>query len=426
MSIEIKSKKLKGTVNIPPSKSLSHRAIIAASLSEGESIIENIILSDDIKATINAMKSFGVEIEEIKGERYKLIINGKNKLKLNNNIVDCSESGSTLRFLIPFFTLLNDEVVFIGKNKLIERPLDPYYKIFDKQKINYENNLGNLPLKISGELKAGKYEIDGDISSQFITGLMYVLPLLNDDSEIIINKKLESKSYVDLTIDVLKKFNIEIENENNEYRKFKIKGNQKYTKRNYKVEGDYSQAAFWITASLIGNDVLIKGLDENSIQGDIAILKIIEDMGAKYEFKNDILIIKNENILKNIEIDVNDCPDLVPILVVLASFSKGKCKIINAKRLRLKESDRLKAISSEINKLGGNIIEFDDGLEVYPINKGIKSEVKSFNDHRIAMALSIFSTRVNGNIILNGETAINKSYPDFYKDFIKLGGEINV
>ena len=426
MSIEIKSNKLKGTVNIPPSKSLSHRAIIAASLCEGESIIENIILSDDIKATINAMRSFGVEIEEMKGERYKLIIHGKSKLKLNNNIIDCFESGSTLRFLIPFFTFLNEEVIFTGKNKLIERPLDPYYKIFDKQNINYENNSGNLPLKISGELKAGKYEIDGDISSQFITGLMYVLPLLNGDSQIIINKKLESKSYVDLTIDVLKKFNIEIENKNNEYKKFKIKGNQKYIKRNYKVEGDYSQAAFWITASLIGNNVMIKGLNENSIQGDIAILKIIKDMGAKYEFNDDTLIIKNKNDLKNIEIDVNDCPDLVPILTVLASFSKGKCKIINAKRLRLKESDRLKAISSEINVLGGKIIEFDDGLEISPINEGIEGEVKSFNDHRIAMALAVFSTRINGNIILNGENAINKSYPDFYKDFIKLGGEINV
>ena len=426
MSIEIKSNKLKGTVNIPPSKSLSHRAIIAASLCEGESIIENIILSDDIKATINAMRSFGVEIEEIKGERYKLIINGKKKLKLINRTIDCFESGSTLRFLIPFFTLLNEEVTFTGRNKLIERPLDPYYKIFDKQKINYKNNSGKLPLKIIGNLKSGIYEIDGDISSQFITGLMYVLPLLNGDSQIIINKKLESKSYVDLTIDVLKKFNIEIENKNNEYKKFKIKGNQKYIKRNYKVEGDYSQAAFWITASLIGNDVLIKGLNENSIQGDIAILKIIKDMGAKYEFKDDFLILKKNNDLKNIEIDVNDCPDLVPILTVLASFSKGKCKIINAKRLRIKESDRLKAISSEINVLGGKIIEFDDGLEISPINEGIEGEVKSFNDHRIAMALAVFSTRINGNIILNGENAINKSYPDFYKDFIKLGGEINV
>jgi len=426
MSIEIKADKLKGTVNIPPSKSLSHRAIIAASLCEGESIIENIILSEDIKATINAMRSFGVEIEEIKNERYKLRINGKSKLTLNNSTIDCFESGSTLRFLIPFFTLLNEEVIFTGKNKLIERPLDPYYKIFDKQKINYENNSGKLPLKISGNLKPDIYEIDGDISSQFITGLMYVLPLLNGDSQIIINKKLESKSYIDLTIDVLKKFNIQIENENNEYKKFKIKGNQKYIKTNYRVEGDYSQAAFWITASLIGNDILIKGLNEKSIQGDIIILKIIKDMGAKYEFKDDTLIIKNNNDLKNIEIDVNDCPDLVPILAVLASFSKGKCKIINAKRLRIKESDRLKAISSEINILGGKIIEFDDGLEIQSINEGLKGEVKSFNDHRIAMALSIFSTRVNGNIILSGENAINKSYPDFYKDFIKLGGEINV
>jgi|LGVF01.1.fsa_nt_gb 3-phosphoshikimate 1-carboxyvinyltransferase len=427
MKIIIKPSKLNGEVNIPPSKSLSHRAIIAASLSNGISEIENIILSDDIKATIEAMKSFGVEIDKEKiGNRYKLIVKGKEKFELNNNVIDCNESGSTLRFLIPFFSLVNDEVVFTGRNKLIERPLNPYYEIFDKHQVTYKNELGKLPLKLFGKLKASIYQMDGDISSQFITGLMFVLPLLSGNSEIIINNNLESKSYIDLTIDVLKSFNIEIENVKNEYKKFKINGNQKYIARNYKVEADYSQAAFWIVSSLIGNDVIINGLNENSIQGDKEILNIIKKMGAKYIFNDDKLIISNKKNLNNIDIDVNNCPDLVPILAVLASFSKGKCKIFNAKRLRIKESDRLKAISSQINLLGGKIIEFEDGLEIYPIIKGNGGNIKSFNDHRIAMALTIMSTKIKGNIYLSNAEAINKSYPEFYNDFKKLGGKVYV
>ncbi|MEA1975288.1 MAG: 3-phosphoshikimate 1-carboxyvinyltransferase [Bacillota bacterium] len=425
MEIIIKPSKLKGEVNIPPSKSLSHRAIIAASLSNGISEIENIILSDDIKATIEAMKNFGVEINKEKIEnRYKLAIKGKDKFELNNNVINCNESGSTLRFLIPFFSLVNDEVIFTGENKLIERPLETYYKIFDENRIEYSNDFGKLPLKISGSLKSGIYEVDGDISSQFITGLMFILPILDGDSEIVINKELESKSYIDLTLNILKRFGIIIKNNN--YKNFIIKGNQKYISNNYKVEGDYSQASFWIVSNLLGNNIIIKDLNEYSIQGDKVILKIIKKMGADYKFEGNNLIVLNKNNLKNIEIDAKDCPDLVPILSVLASFADGKCRIYNAKRLRFKESDRLKAISSQINLLGGKIIEVDDGLEIYPVKDLIGGNVESWNDHRIAMALTIISTKIKDNIYLSNAEAINKSYPEFYNDFKKLGGKIYV
>jgi 3-phosphoshikimate 1-carboxyvinyltransferase len=424
MNIIIKPSKLSGEIDIPPSKSLSHRAIIAASLAEGETCIENIILSDDIIATIEAMRNFGVEIDIISNERYKLIIKGKGELELKNRIINCNESGSTLRFLIPFFSLVKEDITFIGKNKLIQRPLDSYYKIFDEKKIKYLNDSGNLPLNISGSLKSGKYKLDGDISSQFITGLMFVLPLLDGNSEIIIKKDLESKSYIDLTIDILKRFNIEIENDN--YKKFNIKGNQKYIARNYKVESDYSQASFWIVANLLGNDIILKNINKDSIQGDKVILDIIKKMGANYKFVDNDLLITNKENLKNIDIDVKDCPDLVPILAVLASFQKGKCRIYNAKRLRIKESDRLKSISTELKKLGGNIVEKEDGLEIYPISKVSGGNAKSWNDHRIAMALTIFSLKAKDEIYLSNSEAINKSYPEFYNDFKKLGGEINV
>lgn len=421
----IRKSKLKGSINIPPSKSLSHRAIIAASLAKGKSKIENIILSEDILATIEAMKSFGVEIDinEDENNRHFLEISGKKDLKLASDEIFCNESGSTLRFLVPFFTLVDSKVTYTGENKLIERPLDSYYKIFDEKGIKYKTDNNNLPLRVSGKLKSGEYKIAGDISSQFITGLMFVLPLLNGDSVIKITKKLESKGYVDLTLDVLKKFGIKIIN--NDYKEFKIPGNQEYISRDYFVPGDYSQAAFFIVSNLLGNDICLKGLKEKSLQGDKAILDIINKVGGNFQFSDKGLIITKKNNLKGINVDVKDCPDLVPVLAVLLSFCKGQSQIVNAERLRIKESDRLKAISTELNKLGGKIKETKDGLIINPINSLKGGEVDSWNDHRIAMALAIASKKASDEIIINNPMAVEKSYPHFYKDLEKLGGIID-
>lgn len=423
MEIKIKPSHLKGEVIIPPSKSLSHRSIIAASLAKGISVIENVILSEDILATIEAMKQLGVQIETIKKERFTLKIHGTGVLTPIGEEIYCNESGSTLRFLIPFFTLVEKRLTFTGRNKLIERPLDSYYKIFDAQGIDYQTQQGNLPLSVKGALKPGLYKIDGDISSQFITGLMFVLPLMAGDSEIIINKNLESKGYVDLTMDILSKFGIEIINEN--YERFIIKGNQSYKPCDYHVEGDYSQGAFYIVANLIGNNILIKGLEEESLQGDQAILDIVKAVGGDYRFEDDGLHIIKNKPLKGITIDVKNCPDLVPILGVLGSFIEEDVHIINAERLRIKESDRLKAISSELNKLGCNLIEEPAGLMIKRPSRLTGGMVDSWNDHRIAMALSIISTQLPAEIHLSKAEAINKSYPKFYEDIEALGGVIH-
>ncbi|MGM0378716.1 MAG: 3-phosphoshikimate 1-carboxyvinyltransferase [Bacillota bacterium] len=421
----IRKSNLKGSINIPPSKSLSHRAIIAASLAKGESKIENIILSEDILATIEAMKSFGVKIniEEGINNRKVLKISGKKDLKLKSDEIFCNESGSTLRFLVPFFTLVDSKVTYTGKNKLIERPLDSYYKIFDEKGIKYKTDNNNLPLKVSGKLKPGEYKLAGDISSQFITGLMFVLPLLKGDSVIKITKNLESKGYVDLTLDVLKKFGIKIIN--NDYKEFKIPGDQKYVSRDYFVPGDYSQAAFFIVSNLLGNDISLKGLNKDSLQGDKAILDIVKKIGGNFKFIDKGLVITEKSNLKGIKVDVKDCPDLVPILAVLLSFCDSKSQIINAERLRIKESDRLKAISSELNKIGGNIKETKDGLIIKPIDSLKGGEVDSWNDHRIAMALSIASKKASGKITINNPMAVEKSYPHFYQDLVKLGGVVD-
>lgn len=419
--VKVFPKKLKGSINIPPSKSLAHRAIIAAGLAGGESIIDNIVYSKDILATIYGMKNFGVSINEIEKNNNKLLnIKGVNKIQIQNNVIDCIESGSTLRFLIPIALLQNErEVTFIGSGKLPQRPLDEYYNIFNKKNIFYQNEKGNLPLRVKGKLKPGEFYLKGDISSQFITGLMFVLPLLCGDSKIIITSKLESKAYVDLTMDILNKFGVKIENNN--YKEFYIKGNQRYISRNYNVEGDFSQGAFWLVAGAIGEEISCKNLNINSLQGDKEIINIIKYMGGIININNDCIKVISSK-LKGIVIDASEIPDLVPILAVAGTVSSGVTKIINAKRVRIKECDRLHAIACELNKIGGEVEELEDSL-IIKGNKKLKGGiVDSWNDHRIAMAMAVASTVCEESLIINNSKAVEKSYPNFWEEFRNVGG----
>lgn len=419
--VKIFPKKLKGSINIPPSKSLAHRAIIAAGLAGGESIIDNIVYSKDILATIYGMKNFGVSINEIEKNNNKLLnIKGVNKIQIQNNVIDCIESGSTLRFLIPIALLQNErEVTFIGSGKLPQRPLDEYYNIFNKKNIFYQNEKGNLPLRVKGKLKPGEFYLKGDISSQFITGLMFVLPLLYGDSKIIITSKLESKAYVDLTMDILNKFGVKIENNN--YKEFYINGNQSYVPRNYNVEGDFSQGAFWLVAGAIGEEMSCKNLNINSLQGDKEIINIIKYMGGIININNDCIKVISSK-LKGIVIDASEIPDLVPILAVAGTVSSGVTKIINAKRVRIKECDRLHAIACELNKIGGEVEELEDSL-IIKGNKKLKGGiVDSWNDHRIAMAMAVASTVCEESLIINNSKAVEKSYPNFWEEFRNVGG----
>lgn len=404
-NILIKPRKLSGEVVVPPSKSMAHRAIICAALSKGKSIIDNIDLSDDIIATINAARSMGAKIEI---DNRKVAVEGILSSPNNEDfIVDCNESGSTLRFFVPITMLLNQKKTFIGKGNLGKRPLNVFYEIFDKQGIKYSYKKDILDLQVEGKLKPDTFYVRGDISSQFITGLLFALPLLNDDSKIVITSKLESKSYLDLTLSMLDKFGIEIENK--DYKEFIIKGNQEYKAMDYTVEGDYSQAAFFLSANYIGNDIDIKGLDENSLQGDKEILKWLE-------------VLKND---ENKVIDATNCPDIIPILTVCAALTKGKTEIINAGRLRIKECDRLTAISTQLNKLGADIIEHEESLTINGVDSLNGGYVDSFKDHRISMSLAIASSRCKDDIIIKDYMCVKKSYPHFYEDFMKLGGEIN-
>lgn len=426
-NVKITPSNLKGEINIPPSKSLAHRAVICAGLSEGLSKVENIIFSEDIKATIKGMESLGVIVEDISEdtenlERRKLHVKGCSELKLVKDTIDCIESGSTIRFLIPLSLLTGGEVTFKGRGKLVSRPLNIYYDIFEKQGISYKTNNGELPLTVKGLLKPDTFYVKGNVSSQFITGLMFTLPFLEGDSKIVMTTELESKGYVDLTLDCLDKFGIKVENK--DYKEFVIEGNQKYSNRDYRVEGDFSQAAFWIVAGIIGANIKCKDLNINSLQGDKAILDIVTAMGANLEISEDYIEVKASKT-KGVVIDASECPDLVPILSVLGALSEGTTKIINAERVRIKECDRLNAMATELRKVGADIEETQDGLIITgkPMLKG--GIVDSWNDHRIAMAMAVASIRCEEPVIITDSKAVKKSYPQFWKDFQMLGGVID-
>lgn len=436
--VTIIPKKLSGSLKIPPSKSMAHRAVICAGLSKGTSVIENIEYSDDIIATINAMKALGVDIIE---EKDRLIISGQNIFNSNKRVIDCNESGSTLRFLMPIALVKDGESRFLGKGNLGKRPLNTYYNIFDKQGISYSYEEGILNTFVKGELKADEFRVQGNISSQFISGLLFALPLLEGDSKIVITTNLESKGYIDLTLSMLSKFGIEVENL--DYKEFRIKGNQSYKAFNYRVEGDYSQGAFFFVAGALGNDVVCYDLDEESKQGDKEVLDILKSMGStlikevkvdKKEKDNKNLIDKKEPMkmalgfasenLKATIIDASQCPDIIPVMAVVAALAKGETRVINGERLRIKECDRLNAISTELKTLGANIEETRDGLIINGVESLKGGRVSSHDDHRIAMSLAIASTVCTEKVIIDNGDCVKKSYPNFWEDFKSLGGEI--
>ena len=409
----IKADKLVGELSPPPSKSVLHRYIIASSLAKGISKIENISFSEDIIATIEAMKKLGAKIEQ--KENY-LLIDGSDTFKnLNENIeIDCNESGSTLRFLFPLSIVKENKVLFKGRGKLFKRPMTPYFQNFEKFKIKHSYMDENAIL-LEGQLKAGIYEIDGNISSQFITGLLFSLPLLDGESKIIINGKLESSNYIDISLDCLSKFGIKIIN--NSYQEFIIEGNQSYRAGNYCTEADYSQAAFFLVANAIGSKIKINDLSEDSLQGDKKIIDYISE-------------IDNWNSKDTLVLDGSETPDIIPVLSLKAAVSGKKIEIVNIERLRIKESDRLKATVEELSKLNFDLIEKKDSIlinsrENFKVNKNEKIvSLSAHSDHRIAMMIAIAATCYDGEILLDNLDCVKKSYPNFGEVFLSLGGKI--
>lgn len=411
MDIKITPSLLKGNVDIPSSKSVAHRALICAALADGkdeESMIGGISWSKDIEATVNAMSALGAGFYVGQHDSMTQHVFGL-KNKPEKAVVDCNESGSTLRFIIPVAAALGIETEFHGRGRLPQRPIDIYIRELGKHGITFDYH-NTMPFTMSGQLQSGVYEIEGNVSSQFITGLLFALPLLDGDSEIVLTSHLESRPYVDITIDVMKRFGVTVDETENGFR---VKGNQTYKPHSEKIEGDYSQAAFFYVANALGSSVTLCNLNPDSVQGDKKVLDIIESMCY------------NGNI-GSFRADCSDIPDLVPVLAVLASFGSGESVIYNAERLKIKESNRLETTAALINNIGGNAEVTDDGLIIRPTGTMHGGTVDSFGDHRIVMAAAVAATGTDGSVIIKGAEAVEKSYPDFFKDYKNLGGKVNV
>lgn len=407
-----------GTVNVPPSKSDVHRAIICAAMANGVSRISPVALSNDIKATIGCIKALGADAVL---ENNVLTVDGTNMYKNKTALLDCGESGSTLRFFIPIAAVGNINATFVGKGKLPQRPIGIFTEALPKAGTVCKTE-GGLPLEIKGQLKSGIFKIPGNVSSQFITGLLLALPILEGDSEIVLTSPLESVGYIAMTIRTMKQFGVNIQATEKGWH---IKGGQSYKTCDYTTDGDWSQAAFFMVLGAVSGKVTVKGVAKDSTQGDKKCAEILARFGAKVtQLDNEVTVEKGE--LKAIIIDASQIPDLVPVLSVCAAFAEGTTKIINAERLRIKECDRLKATAELLNNLGGKVKELSDGLEITGVSSLKGGNVNGYNDHRIVMSAAVCAARSDEDITATFAMSINKSYPDFYIDYNSIGGKANV
>jgi 3-phosphoshikimate 1-carboxyvinyltransferase len=423
MDITIQPTQLGGTVQVPPSKSISHRALICAALAAGTSAVENLLVSEDITATCEILKQIGAGIENINGSEQTFQVTGRKPAVCDELTLDCHESGSTLRFLMPLATLCAKRVTFVGRGRLPERPLLPYRDIFKAAGIKWEAQSEKvLPLTLEGAIRPGDYEMSGNVSSQFISGLLFALPLLDQPSTLTITTVLESRPYVDLTLNVLSHFGIEIE-ASEDRRHYSIPGKQHYKPAQYQVEGDFSQAAFWLAMGVNGKGIRCTGLPQKSFQGDSAIIDLIRQMGGEVVWEDGAWAAKPSG-RHGITMDVAQCPDLMPVLAVLAATAEGESKITGAGRLRLKESDRLTAMAELLRQLGIRVEEAPEGMTIWGKAQLQGGAVDTVNDHRIAMAAAVASERCSDPLTVQGAEAVRKSYPDFWDDFKRSGGII--
>lgn len=431
----ISNRTLSGQVKVPSSKSIGHRLLICAALASGKSQVEGLNLSKDIIATMKALTALGAEFVQVNiegkevyliqgiGDRRENDFDGEPVDKtMNAPLINCGESGSTLRFLIPVGLAVKNYLIFTGEGRLVERPIDEYFSVFEENDIKF-NYAGRLPIELRGSLKSGKYTLSGRVSSQYTTGMLLASPMLGGGTEIQILGEMESKGYIDLTIDAMSKFGVSVQRQG--YENFVIDQPKGYCPSRVQVEGDYSQGAFWIVAGLLGRQALeISGLNPESSQGDAVVLEIVKKMGGKLLWKGQTLMVYPSDTT-GIVIDAAQCPDLIPIMCVLGTQSEGETRVVNGGRLRVKESDRIRSTVTELSKMGADIVETEDGM----IIKG-KTALKggctidSWNDHRIVMSASIAATICEGSISIVGYEAVQKSYPDFFKDFVQLGGAI--
>ena len=405
MDARLHVSRLSGQATVPPSKSAAHRAVLCAALADGVSHITNIEYSQDIRATLGAVTQLGAKVAE---EPAAVTITGRGSsggFVTVTRPVFCNESGSTLRFMIPLFSLTAQKVRFTGAGRLFDRPQAVYQMLFDRQGLRFEQTSEGVT--VFGRLRPGGFTLPGDVSSQFITGLLFALPLLEGDSDLLLTAPLESRGYVDLTLDVLDRFGVVAEPRENG---FHIPSGQMYQARDLAVEADWSQAAFWYAANHLGGQVDILGMDPASRQGDREIAAYSRMLARSGQ----------------VELDVSQCPDLAPPLAAMAAVRTGTTRLTNAARLRAKESDRLASVTRALRAMGGQVEEYADSLTIHGVKRlpggGV---VDCANDHRIAMMAAVCAASAEAPVKLLGAECVRKSYPEFWTHFQSLGGELH-
>lgn len=405
MDIRIDPRPLAGAVTPPPSKSMAHRLIIAAAFSGGVSTIRNVAFSQDIQATLRCMEALGARWERPAEDTVRITGFGAAPASFSEPPhFDCGESGSTLRFLIPIALAVAGGGVFTGHGRLMERPQKPYFDLFDEKGIFYQQKDGVLTVR--GRLTPGEYRLPGNVSSQFFTGLLFALPLLDGPSTVVSTTALESADYITMTLEAMKNAGVTVSSSGLAF----AVSPAAYQAFDSAVEADWSQAGFWYAASFLGSRLDIRGLDPQSAQGDMIVAALYWKLAAPGE----------------VDIDVSDCPDLLPPLAVMAAVRSGATRFVNAARLRIKESDRLATVHQMLAALGGQAEEGPDSLTVYGAPRLSGGTVDGANDHRIVMAAAIAATRSAAPVTILGAQAVNKSYPSFWDDYKQLGGSIHV
>jgi len=425
---DVKIKKnphLEGEVCAPPSKAYTQRMLIAAALSQGTSKISNPLLSEDTEATLRAVKALGAKV--IATENC-WVVNGAKPIKGAKKPIDCGDSGATLRFIIPVAALALEPSVFNLGQGLAKRPVDPLLQSL--KQLGVEAHSEKIGRKVSivvagGGIRGGKTSMPGDISSQFVSGLMFACPLAKADTQLTLTTALESMSYVLMTEDVLAKHGIKIAI-SEDFSHVKIPSKQTYTACDGNVPGDFSSAAFLLAAGAItDSQIRVKNLDYGSVQGDKAILRILQQMQVQSTVgKDGIEIVGKGTALKAIDVDVRDIPDLVPVCTALACFAEGTSKIHDAQRLRLKESDRLASLYTELSKMGADIVIDESSLTIKGPCKLHGAVIDPHNDHRIAMACAVAALGAEGETVIQDAECVRKSYPLFFHDLRTLGVDV--
>jgi 3-phosphoshikimate 1-carboxyvinyltransferase len=417
-----KSDFLEGEVKAPPSKSYTHRAIMLAGLSKGDVKINDPLLSADPLSTIEAMRQAGAKIE-INGDH--LIVSGNGGNIRAPQLVDVGNSGTTLRILTSVFSLCDQKVKLTGDSSIQKRPMGPLISALERAGVDTTTRDGNPPISVKGPIKENNIQIRGDMSSQYISGLLMAAPLRNEDTTIEIITELKSRPYLDLTLEAIADFGVKIDNV--DYKRFHIEGNQIYSKNEYTVEGDYSGAAFILgAATLTDSHVTVKNLFEDSLQGDRYFLEILKMLGAKIQTRDGNVTILGSKPLRAIDVDLSQTPDLLPITAVMCSLAQGTSRIYNVEHARIKECDRISAMADGLKKMGVKLEEKRDGMviEGHPVLRG--ADIESHNDHRIVMAFAIAALRAEGKTTINKAECVKVSYPSFVEDMKRLGAKLEL